>query len=39
MAYTSPIIPNAANIYNNQQPYPYPAQAAPVNMYYQPSYQ
>jgi hypothetical protein len=39
MAYTSPIIPNAANIYNNQQPYPYPAQTAPVNMYYQPPYQ
>ena len=39
MAYTSPIIPSAANIYNNQQPYPYPAQAAPAGMYYQPPYQ
>ena len=39
MAYTSPIIPSAANIYNNQQPYPYPTQAAPAGMYYQPPYQ
>ena len=39
MAYNSPIIPSSANIYNNQQPYPYPAQAAPVGMYYQPPYQ
>ena len=39
MAYTSPIIPSANNIYNNQQPYPYPAQAAPAGMYYQPPYQ
>lgn len=37
MAYTSPIIPSA-NVYN-QQTYPYPAQSAPVNMYYQPPYQ
>jgi hypothetical protein len=37
MAYTSPIIPNGG-VYN-QQTYPYPAQAAPVNMYYQPPYQ
>lgn len=39
MAYASPIIPSANNLYNNQQPYPYPAQTAPVNMYYQPPYQ
>lgn len=39
MAYNSPIIPNGANIHNNQQPYPYPAQAVPANMYYQPPYQ
>ena len=37
MAYTSPIIPSA-NVYN-QQTYPYPAQAAPAGMYYQPPYQ
>lgn len=39
MAYNSPIIPSAANIYNNQQGYPYPAQAVPAGMYYQPPYQ
>lgn len=37
MAYTSPIIPSA-NVYN-QGTYPYPAQAAPAGMYYQPPYQ
>jgi hypothetical protein len=37
MAYNSPIIPGA-NVYN-QQTYPYPAQAAPAGMYYQPPYQ
>lgn len=37
MAYNSPIIPNGG-VYN-QQTYPYPAQAAPVSMYYQPPYQ
>lgn len=37
MAYNSPIIPNGG-VYN-QQTYPYPAQSAPVNMYYQPPYQ
>lgn len=37
MAYNSPIIPSA-NVYN-QQTYPYPAQAAPAGMYYQPPYQ
>ena len=37
MAYNSPIIPNGG-VYN-QQTYPYPAQAAPAGMYYQPPYQ
>lgn len=37
MAYNSPIIPSA-NVYN-QGTYPYPAQAAPAGMYYQPPYQ